>query len=472
VESLGAFANVGAAPRPDRFAAKGLASNHRKEPIYPAEGLAHRMADLKTITDTVHGTIRLDPLTLDLLETLELQRLNSIRQLGLTYLVFPGANHSRVEHCLGVGHVAGEMARSLELSADERKLVQAAGLLHDVGHGPFSHTLEHVLSRELAVDHMHLTQRIITGDDDNVSPDDRRAFPDVRRIHQVLEKHGVDPSAVAALIRGPSERGASLLIPGTRKESNRYLAQIIHSPMDADQIDYLMRDAHYTGAPHGTIDFSRLLQTLRTYRGELALDRKGLPALEGMLVARGLMYSSVYFHKTVRIAEEMLSRAVERSEAPIGEIQKMVDHELLNWLVHQGPFQREIALRLKYRKLYKRVLASDRDELTDATRSVLASFKDPEERRRVEDRIARRAGLEPGQVIIDVPLPELLLSEPRIAKTEVPILDDGEVKPFSKVSSLGRALQVRQVVDWVVMVAAPASSVTAVRKASASTLSG
>src|SRR2546428_6114487 len=82
------------------------------------------MADLKTITDTVHGTIRLEPLTLELLETLELQRLNSIRQLGLTYLVFPGANHSRVEHCLGVGHVAGEMARSLELSDDERKLVK------------------------------------------------------------------------------------------------------------------------------------------------------------------------------------------------------------------------------------------------------------------------------------------------------------------------------------------------------------
>jgi len=430
------------------------------------------MADLKTITDTVHGTIRLDPLTLDLLETLELQRLNSIRQLGLTYLVFPGANHSRVEHCLGVGHVAGEMARALGLSEDERKLVQAAGLLHDVGHGPFSHTLEHVLSRELAVDHMHLTQRIITGHDDNVSPEDRSAFPDVKRIHEVLENHQVDPEAVAALIRGPSERGAGLLVPGSRKETKRYLAQIIHSPMDADQIDYLMRDAHYTGATHGTIDFSRLLQTLRTHRGELALDRKGLPALEGMLVARGLMYSSVYFHKTVRIAEEMLARAVERSDAPIADIQKMVDHELLNWLVHQGPLQREIALRLKYRKLYKRVLASDRDDLTDGTRAVLASFKDSDERRRVEDRIARRAGVKPGQVIVDVPLPELLLSEPRIAKTEVPILDDGEVKPFSKVSPLGRALQVRQVVDWVVMVAAPAEAVDAVRKASMSALFG
>lgn len=430
------------------------------------------MAELKTITDTVHGTVRLDPLTLDLLETLELQRLNSIRQLGLTYLVFPGANHSRVEHCLGVGHVAGAMARALDLGEEEQKLVHAAGLLHDLGHGPFSHTLEHVLSRELAIDHMDLTQRIITGDDDNVAKDDRKAFPDVMRIHQILEKHEVDPRAVAALIRGPSEKGAAFFAAGGRRESKRYLGQIIHSPMDADQIDYLMRDAHYTGAAHGTIDFSRLLQTLRIHRGELALDRKGLPALEGMLVARGLMYSSVYFHKTVRIAEQMLARAVERSSAPMAEVQKMVDHELLNWLLHQGTFQREIALRLKYRKLYKRVLASDRDELTAATRSVLATFKDPDERRRVEDRIARRAGLAPGQVIIDVPLPELLLSEPRIAKTEVPILDDGTAKPFSKVSPLGRALQVRQVVDWVVMVASPAESAVAVRKASVSALSG
>ena len=430
------------------------------------------VADAKTITDTVHGTVRLDPLTLDLLETLELQRLNSIRQLGLTYLVFPGANHSRVEHCLGVGHVAGAMARALDLPDEEQKLLHAAGLLHDLGHGPFSHTLEHVLSRELAIDHMDLTQRIITGDDDNVAKEDREAFPNVKRISQVLDKHHIDPHAVAALIRGPSEKGSAFLLPGRRKESKRYLAEIIHSPMDADQIDYLMRDAHYTGAAHGTLDFPRLLQTLRVHRGELALDRKGLPALEGMLVARGLMYSSVYFHKTVRIAEQMLARAVERSEAPMADLQKMVDHELLNWMTHQGPFQREIALRLKYRKLYKRVLASDREELTDATRAVLATFKDPEERRRLEDRIAKRAGLTPGQVIIDVPLPELLLSEPRIAKTEVPILDDGVARPFSKVSPLGRALQLRQVVDWVVMVAAPAESGPAVRKASVSALSG
>ena len=419
----------------------------------------------KTISDAVHGTIRLEPLIQDLLETLELQRLNSIRQLGLTYLVFPGANHSRIEHCLGVSWVANEMARALALPEGERKLVQATGLLHDVGHGPYSHTLEHVLSRELAVDHMHLTQRIITGEDDNVAKEDRKAFPDVPRIHEVLEKHGVDPDDVAALIRGPSE--AAGLFGGRSPDDRRYLAQIIHSPMDADQIDYLLRDAHYTGVSQGRIDFSRLVQTLRLHHGSLALDRKGLPALEGMLVARGLMYSSVYFHKTVRIAEQMLSRAVERSAASIAEVQRMVDHELLAWLMKQAPFQREIALRVRYRKLYKRVVAYDRDELSSEAKQTLASFKDAATRRRMEDRIARRAGLDPGQVIIDVPLPELLVSEPRLTKTEVMILDNGEAKPFSRVSPLGRALQIRQVTDWVVMVAAPPQATEAVRKACA-----
>src|SRR2546428_4990360 len=206
-------------PRPERSAKSNPrlmhdSRNGSNESFYPLPTVGRWMADLKTVTDTVHGTIRLEPLTLDLLETLELQRLNSIRQLGLTYLVFPGANHSRVEHCLGVGHVAGAMAKALDLPEDERKLVQAAGLLHDVGHGPFSHTLEHVLSRELAVDHMHLTQRIITGEDDNVSPEDRGAFPAVPRIPEVLEAHDVSPNSVATLIRGPAERTG--LVPAPR----------------------------------------------------------------------------------------------------------------------------------------------------------------------------------------------------------------------------------------------------------------
>ncbi|HLB67694.1 MAG TPA: HD domain-containing protein, partial [Thermoplasmata archaeon] len=223
------------------------------------------MAESKTINDTVHGTIRLSPLIRELMETLELQRLSGIRQLGLTYLVFPGANHSRIEHCLGVSHVAGRLADSLALSEDEHKLVTAAGLLHDVGHGPFSHTLEHLLSSKLAIDHMHLTQAIILGEEDNVQPEERGALSEVPRIPEVLDKHGVRPQAVAALIRGPPESAG---LRTTGRELNRYLGQIIHSAIDADQIDYLMRDAHYTGAAHGMIDANRIYQTVALHGGE------------------------------------------------------------------------------------------------------------------------------------------------------------------------------------------------------------
>ena len=409
------------------------------------------MPEFKTINDTVHGTIRLDPMVQDLMETLELQRLSGIRQLGLTYLVFPGANHSRIEHTLGVSHVAGKLAEALGLPDEERKLVMGAGLLHDVGHGPFSHTLEHILSSKLAIDHMHLTQGIILGEDDNVRGEERKAFPDVPRIPEVLEKHGVAPKAVAALIRGP-EVVAGFRTPRIR--ARRYLGQIIHSAIDADQIDYLMRDAHYTGAAHGMIDIHRILQTATLQDDDLAIDRKGLPALEGMLVARALMYSSVYFHKTVRIAEQMVARAVERSGSDVRDVQKMVDAELLQWLAGQGEFQRDVALRIKYRKLYKRVWDRGRDDLTEEQREALLELAEPPKRRRAEDAICKRAGILPGRAIVDIPLPELLISEPRIAMTDVKVLDDGKVRTFRKVSPLGRALQTRQVSDWVVMVAA------------------
>jgi len=413
---------------------------------------AFPVAESKTINDTVHGTIHLDPMVIDLMETLEIQRLSGIRQLGLTYLVFPGANHSRIEHCLGVSHVAGKLAEAIGLSDQDRRLVMAAGLLHDVGHGPFSHTLEHILSSKLAIDHMHLTQAIIMGDDDNVRREDRKAFPDVPRVPAVLEKHGVPPPKVAALIRGPP--GAEGLRTTSRDRKGRALGQIIHSAIDADQIDYLMRDAHYTGAAHGMIDFHRIVQTVALHDGDLAIDRKGLPALEGMLVARALMYSSVYFHKTVRIAEQMIARAVERSGSDVRGVQKMVDAELLQWLGGAGELQRDVALRIKYRKLYKRIWDRGREDLTEEQRKTLLSLADPPKRRRAEDAICKRAGVPPGRTIVDIPLPELLISEPRIAMTDVKVLDGDKVRQFRRVSPLGRALQVRDVSDWVVMIAA------------------
>jgi hypothetical protein len=438
----------------------------RRGNVYAAVPESPAVAPFKTINDTVHGTIRLEGIVLDLLETLEIQRLNSIRQLGLTYLVFPGANHSRIEHVIGVSHVAGQIARALDLPEAEKDLVMAAGLLHDVGHGPFSHTLEHVLSHERSLDHMKLTQRIIKGDEDNVAPQEREEFPDVPRIPEVIKAHGLKPADVASLVEGvPVVRGLRGLGEPARWRGKRYLAQIIHSTVDADQVDYLMRDAHYTGVAHGAFDFRRLLQTMMLKDGRMVIDKKGLPALEGMLVARALMYSSVYFHKTVRIAEQMIARAVERSEKPITEVQKMVDAELINWLVDQGGLQREFALRIKYRKLFKRAWHRGRDDLSKEQCDTLLALAERGKRRKAEDAICRRAGIEEGRVLIDVPAPELLLSEPRIAAVDIDVVDEDRLVPFRKSSPLSRALQLREVSDWVVMVAADPKLLGEVRAA-------
>jgi hypothetical protein len=411
------------------------------------------MAAYKTVSDTIHGSIRVEGVALDLLETLEVQRLSAIRQLGLTYLVFPGANHSRLEHSLGAYHVAREACRQLSLRQEEVELVSSAALLHDIGHGPYSHTLETVLAAATGRDHMEISKGVIQGDEDTASPD-RAEDLDAPRIPEVLGAHGLDPQAVADLVRGCTwEEG--LEISGGETRRQRYLADIIHSTVDCDQVDYLLRDAHYTGVAHGVIDYHRLLQTLAIHRGALSVDRKGLPAVEGMLVARALMYSSVYFHKTVRIAEAMMARAVERMRAPMASVQSMIDSELFVHMMTQGGFQREVARRIKYRRLFKRAVHWGEDELAKEEREELLRLaKDSNRRLRAEDAICHRIGAPEGSVLIDIPMPELLLSEPRYHRTDLMILDDGKPISFHRASAFSRSLRVREVSDWVAMVAA------------------
>lgn len=411
----------------------------------------------KTVNDTVHGSITLEGAARDLLETLEVQRLNAVRQLGLTYLVFPGANHTRLEHQLGAYHVAQAMAAALGLPEEEGHLVAVAALLHDLGHGPFSHTLERVLTHRTGMDHMEVTRRLILGEEDSVPGLERTFFEDRPRVPDVLEGAGMDPEAVARLIRGSPSLRALDRFEDASPADRPYLGQMVHGVLDADQIDFLLRDAQYTGVAHGIIDLPRLLATLRLAEGDLVADRKGLSAVEGFLVARGLMYTSVYFHKTVRIAETMLSRAVERAEADLDAVRFLNDAELMAWLQRQGGLSEETALRLKYRRLYKRILTRDRDALSGEQAERLAQLGDPDRRRQVEDALCQRAGLPEGRVIVDVPAPELLLTEPRIAQVGLRVWDDGRLHPFRQVSGLAKALQVRETVDWALMVAGDAA---------------
>ncbi len=426
------------------------------------------MSNYKIIHDAIHGSFKFEGATLRILETPEMQRLNGIKQLGLGYLVFPGANHSRLEHSLGVGHMAGKMGEALNLDGLEIETLKVAGMLHDLGHSPFSHTLEYLLHEKTGMDHMEITTNIIRGKLDileGLEIDGRE------RIHEIINDYGIDIDLVCRMILGKEFRRLDIMNVDEGQqyfgEDKNYMVNIISGPLDADQIDYLLRDAHYTGVAHGMIDVYRILNTLKIKNGELMIDRKGVPALEGMLVARALMYSSVYFHKTNRIGELMLSRAVEEVELDNWlEIYKYNDSELLSVLLNQGGYPREIALRLKYRRLFKKAMVLRVDEVKDDEETIneLKKMNDLKMRRRVEKEIADGAGVDSRYVLIDIPDNIAHLSEPRLNKTNVKIIDGKEIHELSKYSPLARALQLRRVQNWAMMLITKKEYVDKVRK--------
>jgi HD superfamily phosphohydrolase len=427
------------------------------------------MPDYKIIHDTVHGSIKLQGLFLELLETPEIQRLHGINQLGLAYLVFPGANHTRLEHSIGTCFVAGRLADSLGLDEEEKKLVMAAAMLHDIGHSPYSHTLEIAIQSDVQQDHMDITRDIILGERRILSDDE--VIRTRKYIPELLEDHGLKPSDVAKLIAGQVKDEDIRKIEDypTHKSQKffndkKYLSQMIHGSIDSDQIDFLLRDSFYTGVAHGTIDTDRLIQTMEIFNNDLVVNKRGVPAVEGMLVARALMYTSVYFHKTVRIAELMMARAVELMDEPLIEIHEMVDSELMGKLKQHGGFQREIALALKYRRLFKRVFTLTKGKASDSEKKVIKSLREPKKRMKMEEEICKKARIPIGNVIIDVPERELEISEPRIRATNVKILDGSKLSGLSRYSPLARALEIRDVYDWEIMVSSPAKHEKKVKK--------
>ncbi|MFO8109624.1 MAG: HD domain-containing protein [Thermoplasmata archaeon] len=406
----------------------------------------------KTVQDTIHGSIRFYGPFLELLETPEVQRLSGISQLGLTSLVFPGANHTRLEHSMGAYRVAERMAGALGLPEEEKHTVMAAALLHDIGHAPFSHTLESILAHESGKDHMDITKELITGE---VFTENR----DSPTIPEILESGDLVPSNIAELIKG-EERPLPLDNINVHKGQayfggEQYLYHMVHGPMDVDQIDYLLRDSHYTGAAHGIIDLERLLQTVEIHNGDLVISKGGVSAVEGMLVARGLMFSSVYLHKTARIAELMLTKGVTPLKEQFQEIYRMVDWELFGMLKSKGGFQWEMVERLKQRRLYKKCFTLTTDMLEDTDIFHDPDFGTIDFIRALERNIASRKHISPNNVIVDIPDKELKLSEPRLEKTNIKVLDDGRLDDMYKYSPLCRALQKRPSISWVLMVSCP-----------------
>ncbi|MCD6171023.1 MAG: HD domain-containing protein [Thermoplasmata archaeon] len=380
------------------------------------------MEDIKFIRDSLYGNIEVDGIFLELMETPEIQRLHGIKQLGLTYLVYPGANHTRLEHSLGTSYIARKMAKALGIDAMQAGV---AALLHDIGHGPFSHTLEYLMHERIGKDHMDITREMILG---------KTLLSDCEyetTIKEILSKYGMDARKIADAIAGKGE-----------------ISKIIHGTLDADQIDYLMRDAYYTGVAYGVIDSDRIIQTMKLYNKDIVFERKGVTALESMLVARSLMYSSVYLHKTVRIAELMLVKAVERALS--FDFSLMNDAELIENLKRMGGYQEDIITRIKYRRLFKKVIAKSFSQLNEREREQISQI----DSREIEEKISKKIGKE-GYVIVDIPGKDILLSEPRLKKMDIKILDGKRIKKLSEITPIANALQLRGITEWALMVCSP-----------------
>ncbi len=277
---------------------------------------------MKRIFDPIHHFIELDAAEIALLDTPPLQRLRRLRQLGLAYLAFPGAEHSRFSHALGALATGERVLESLRRHdpgyfagdddyARQRKLLRASLLLHDVGHGPFSHACEAVLG----VNHETRTREIL-------------ALPAIARALAALE---VDSEEVVALIAGE---------PATHYP---ILKEIVSGPnLDADRMDYLLRDAYFTGAVNGRYDSDQLIASLRVYesggRALLGVDARGLVALESFVLARYMMFATVYFHHTTRMFERVLHEALHeiwgdpRALDPIEEFLAWDDFRVLDTL--------------------------------------------------------------------------------------------------------------------------------------------
>jgi HD superfamily phosphohydrolase len=380
---------------------------------------------MNAIKDSIHDWIPLGPVAADLLDTPAVQRLRHIKQLSTVRLVYPSASHTRFEHSLGVYHLAREALSFLDVDGERADHVRAAALLHDVGHGPYGHQTEDVIRRRTGRDH-----------------DDVSGLLSETTLAEVLETHGLDPDRVVALVAGEGELG-----------------QLVAGELDVDRMDYLVRDAHHTGVPYGTIDHGRLLRALRFRDGRLVLSAGNVPTAESLLLARALMDGTVYRHHAARIAGAMLERACERlldGGVGIDRFRRMADHDLLVALREDVP---DLGERIERRDLYKRAVWAGLDRVPDAVIRM-----DRSDERAAAREIAETAGLDREAVLVDVP------HRPSLKESRTRVVVDDDVRRLEDASELVAALRRARRTQWRLGVYCPEPAVEDVARAAGDAL--
>ena len=259
---------------------------------------------LKIINDPVHGFIKIPyEIIFDIMEHRCFQRLRRISQTGLLSLIFPGATHTRFHHAIGAMHLmfnALEILKQkgVKISTEEEKGTMLAVLLHDVGHGPFSHALENIL-----MDNWHHEKLSLL------------------LMEQLNEEFSGELTIAIQMFQGKYHR--------------KFFNQLISSQLDVDRLDYLKRDSFYTGVSEGNINTQRILSTLNVLDDELVLDEKGIYSIEHYLVARMFMYWQVYYHKAAVLAENLLIKIMNRAKTLVSQNVKVEASENLKYFLYR-----------------------------------------------------------------------------------------------------------------------------------------
>ena len=351
----------------------------------------------KFIRDSVYGDINLSEFEVKVMDMPQFQRLRRIKQLGLISLIYPGATHTRFEHCLGTMNLGSKLAEELELDQDDVELIRISALLHDIGHGPFSHVSEGVLS----FPHEELTRYVVTQ----------------TSMRDLLEEK-FDVNEIADIINGKG-----------------HLGPIVSGELDVDRMDYLLRDSHNTGVSYGIIDYERIISNLKLEDG-LILDIKGVQAAEGALVSRYFMYPSVYQHHTTRIVNSMFRRALQKTfdEKIIDEheIYRYDDSDITSMFRNsENEYVRDIMFRLDNRIIPKRVktIRLDNFKYPEKMYKIKA-----EELRKAEAEIAEDYDLDKDYVFINI------AEYPRFDEMKTQVSVDEKLYPLTEISNIIGAL--------------------------------
>jgi HD superfamily phosphohydrolase len=367
------------------------------------------------IKDPVHGYVYVTENEKTVMDTYPMQRLRRIRQLAGSEYVYPSANHTRLEHSIGVMYLAGKVVENPSISRivtdDEADMTRIAALLHDMGHGPFSHVFEHLLVKNLNQTHEDLTAWLV----------------EKSEVGDKLSAMGYNAKEVAQLAVGR-----------LHKPERAFLDQIISSAVDVDKQDFIVRDTYHTGAEYGFIDVFRLIHALNVLGENLAVELGALSALEAMIIARIESFKSIYFHRVGRAAQIMLATAMEKANDELGltafktpeEYLAMDDYTV--WAAAKKcEKSRPIIEALERRRMLK--CAYERT-FYDKDTMISNIFSRDAYRQQVQAEIAQEAGVAAEAVIIDVP------TVPSVPYHHSALMENMEIPVFSRTSTGGKTM--------------------------------